>query len=137
MPGKKSLTGVSTLTYYKKLMPMLYFNDPLGIWSFCKKTGQFFLGLFKPTIREVGGSDVRIVVQKSAALAAQTFMLGMAAEGQDTCPMEGYDSVRLKRILKLPRRAAINMVIGCGKRQPDGVYGPRLRVPDEAVIFTL
>jgi nitroreductase len=78
---------------------------------------------------------MRVVVHKSAALAAQTFMLSMKAEGYDTCPMEGFDSVRVKKMLKLPRGAEVNMIIGVGKASPDGVYGPRVRVPNEEVIF--
>ena len=86
-------------------------------------------------MREVGGKDVRVVIHKSAALAAQTFMLSMTAEGHDTCPVEGFDSKRLKKLLNLPHRAEINMVITCGKRIPEGVYGERFRVPLEEVVF--
>jgi nitroreductase len=42
-----------------------------------------------------GRSDMRIVAQ-SAALAAQNFMISMAAVNYDTCPMEGFDSLRVK-----------------------------------------
>jgi nitroreductase len=46
-----------------------------------------------------------------AALAAQNFMISMAAVNYDTCPMEGFDSLRVKKILNLPA-AEINMIIG-------------------------
>jgi nitroreductase len=39
--------------------------------------------------------DMRIVAQ-SAALAAQNFMISMAAVNYDTCPMEGFDSLSKK-----------------------------------------
>lgn len=136
-PNKKSLTGLSSLNYYSKLIPMLYYNDSFGIWGLCKKITQFFKGLSKPVVRQVTEKDIRIVVHKSAALAAQTFMLSMAAEGYDTCPMEGFDSKRMKRLLNLPRRAGINMIISCGKRKPEGVYGSRIRVPESEVIFSV
>lgn len=134
-PGRKSLNNLSTLDYYRKLMPMLYFNDPLGIWGFIKKTAIFFAGIRKPVVREVNGTDMRIVAHKSAALAAQTYMLSMKAEGYDTCPMEGFDSWRLKKLLKLPGKAEINMVISAGPRKEEGIYGPRIRVPNEEVLF--
>ncbi len=76
---------------------------------------------------------MRIVAHKSAALAAQTFMLSMAAEGYDTCPMEGSDTLRIKKILNLPLSSEINMVISCGIRKPEGVYGERFRIPFEEV----
>ena len=76
---------------------------------------------------------MRIVAHKSAALAAQNFMISMAAIGYDTCPMEGSDTLRIKRILNLPRGSEINMVIACGVRDPKGIYGPRFRVPFQEV----
>ena len=72
---------------------------------------------------------MRIVAHKSAGLAAENFMISMAAIGYDTCPMEGFDSTRIKKILNLPLGAEINMVIGCGIRDENGIYGPRFRVP--------
>jgi len=132
---RPAFKGRSALSYYSKLMPMLYNNDPLGIRGAIKKIVAWFIGLRRPMVREVSGADMRVVTHKSAALAAQTFMLSMVAEGHDTCPVEGFDSVRVKRLLNLPRRAEINMVITCGKRIPEGIYGPRFRVPLSEVVF--
>jgi nitroreductase len=83
--------------------------------------------------REVSSGDVRVIAHKSAALASQNFMISMAALGYDTCPMEGFDSKRVKRILGLPKKAEINMIIGCGYRAEGGIYGQRFRVPFEEV----
>jgi nitroreductase len=132
---RPAFKGRSALSYYSKLMPMLYNNDVLGIRGAIKKLVAWFIGLRRPMVREVSGTDIRIVAHKSAALAAQTFMLSMVAEGHDTCPVEGFDSKRVKRLLNLPRRAEINMVITCGKRIPEGIYGPRFRVPLSEVVF--
>ena len=76
---------------------------------------------------------MRIVAHKSAGLAAQNFMMSMAAIGYDTCPMEGSDTLRVKRIIDIPWQAEVNMIIGCGKRDDKGIYGPRFRVPFEEV----
>jgi len=130
-----NFSGLTREKYYKTLMPALYNNDIFGVRSLIKKIYVFFLGINKPIVRQVGGTDVRIVIHKSVALAAQTFMLSMTSEGHDTCPVEGFDSKRLKKFMGLPRRAEINMVITCGKRMPEGIYGPRFRVPDGEVIF--
>ena len=40
---------------------------------------------------------MRIVAHKSAGLAAQNFMISMAAIGYDTCPMEVVIPYELKR----------------------------------------
>jgi nitroreductase len=90
-------------------------------------------GQSKTTYREVNASDLRVVGHKSAALAAQNFMVSMAGHGYDTCPMEGFDSKKLKNLLKLPAGAEISMIIGCGIRKAEGVYGDRFRVPFEEV----
>ena len=120
------------ISYYKKLIPSLYF-DFFGILGLLRYFVFFMVGLFKPAYRQVRHSDMRIVAHKSAALAAQNFMISMAAIGYDTCPMEGSDTLRIKRILGLPGSAEINMVIACGVRDPEGVYGPRFRIPFKQV----
>lgn len=114
--------------YYEKLIPFTY-ADFLGIFGWIKYLTVNLIGLFRPMYREVRSKDMRVVVHKSAGLAAQTFMLSMAAINYDTCPMEGTDTTRIKRLLNLPFGAEINMVIGCGIRKPEGVYGERFRVP--------
>jgi len=121
--------------YYNIVIPFLYTADPFDLWGKTKKLLTTATGLFRPMAREVDAQDMRVVVHKSAALAAQTFMLSMQAEGYDTCPMEGFDSVRVKKMLHLPRGAEVNMIIGVGKATPEGIYGPRIRVPNEDVIF--
>ena len=118
--------------YYGKIIPFAY-TDFLGILGFFKYLMILIIGFFKPIYREVRKSDMRIVAHKSAALAAQTFMISMASEGLDTCPMEGIDTKRIKRLLSLPYGAEINMVISCGYRTKDGVYAPRFRVPFKEV----
>lgn len=125
------------LDYYTKVIPTLYFSDPADITGGLKKIAASLGGAFQPVPRQVTATDMRIVVHKSAALAAQTFMLSMTAEGYDTCPMEGFDSTRVKKFLKLPTAAEINMVISVGKAASDGVYGKRVRLPKEDVIFEI
>ena len=121
-----------SIRYYKKLMPTIY-TDFLGIIGYYKKILSFFIGLFRPIYREVLFSDSRVITHKSVALAAENFMLSMAEIGYDTCPMEGSDTTRVKKILKLPSKAEITMIIGCGIRAENGVYTKRFRVPFDDV----
>lgn len=81
-------------TYYGKLIPAIY-TDFFGILGIFKYWMFQIVGLFKPTYRQGRLSDTRIVAHKSAALAAQNFMISMAAIGYDTCPMEGSDTLRV------------------------------------------
>jgi nitroreductase len=93
------------------------------------------MGLRKPFYRTGGLASQRIVVHKSCALAAQTFMLSIAAEGFHSCPLEGFDKLRVKKALGLPWGAEINMIVAVGKGTDEGIWGPRFRVPNEEVIF--
>ena len=131
-PNKLEKRG---LDYYGKLMPLAYRSDFFGIFAFMRRCMSFFMGLTKPFIRFGGKADQRITVHKSCALAAQTFMLSIAAEGFESCPMEGFDQVRVKKHLNLPRGAEINMIISVGKATQEGIWGPRFRVPYEEVVF--
>lgn len=119
--------------YYGKLMPFVYARF-FGVLGLFKKLLVNIISIFRPMMLEVSENDMRVTAHKSCALAAQTFMIAMANEGYDTCPLEGLDSRRLKRILKLPRGAEINMVIPCGIRDGNkGIWGERCRVPFDEV----
>ncbi len=118
--------------YYKIIMPAIY-SDFFGIVGIYKKLLSYVTGLFRPIYREVLYSDLKVVTHKSVALAAQNFMLSMNEIGYDTCPMEGSDTARVKKILNLPRKAEITMIIGCGIRDKKGIYSPRFRVPFDKV----
>ena len=124
----------NAINYYKLLIPTLYGNF-LRITGFIKYLNVSIIGLFRPMYREVTSTDLRVVVHKSAALAAQNFMLSMKFNGYDTCPMEGFDSRRIKKIINIPNSAEINMVIGCGIGSEKGVYSEQFRVPFKEVYF--
>jgi nitroreductase len=55
---------------------------------------------------------------KNAALAAQTLMLGAAANGLGSCAMEGLDAHRVRSALAIPNRYGIAMVIAVGYEIP-------------------
>lgn len=119
--------------YYGKIMPFLYARF-YGILGFFRKLIAVPVSFFRPMVLQVSENDARIVAHKSCGLAAQTFMVAMANEEYDTCPMEGFDSKRVKNILNLPSGAEINMIISCGKRKGnEGIWGDRYRVPFEEV----
>jgi nitroreductase len=122
--------------YYGKVMPFLYMRF-FGILGLLRKVMVNIVGIFRPIVYQVSENDMRVVVHKTCALAAQTFMLAMADENYDTCPMEGFDSTRVKRILKLPYGAEINMVVSCGIREETGVWGDRMRIPFEEVYHKI
>lgn len=125
------------LNYYAKIVPFAYSNDWFGLMGFLRWVVSNGISLFRPMTRMAGINDTRIVVHKSCALAAQTFMLSIAAEGYESCPMEGFDQVRARKALGLPRQAEIGMIVSVGKGTEKGIWGKRLRVPYDEVVKVL
>lgn len=129
---QESETGVpvakSARDYYSKLTLLAYSQGPLGLFGLIKRIGVFLTGFFRPVPREPNSfRQMEIWSVKTVSLACENLMLAFRAAGYDSCPMEGFDSVRVRKLLKLPRDASIVMVISAGKRAPGGIYGPRIR----------
>ncbi|MBP9707128.1 MAG: nitroreductase family protein [Oligoflexales bacterium] len=122
--------------YYSRIAPFFYAQGPLNLWGLVKKIGLSCIGLFKPVPREpCSRNDMKVWASKSSALACQTLMLALKAHGYDSCPMEGFDGVRVRRLLSLSRcNTLIPMIISAGKGNEKGLYGPRFRFPREQFV---
>ncbi|MGE0528302.1 MAG: nitroreductase family protein [Bdellovibrionales bacterium] len=121
--------------YYRKLVPFAYAQGPMGAFGLVKKLILSCMGLFRPTPREPTSShEMNEWAVKSTALACENLMLAFRAAGFDSCPMEGMDSARVRRLLQLPCDARIVMVISAGKRKAEGVYGPRFRFDEKLFL---
>ena len=133
--GKAKGVPRSAISYYKKIVPFVYSQGPLGIFGCAKRLLYFFRGLSVPIIREpVNKWHIKIWAVKSTALGCENLMLSLRAYGYDSCPMEGYDSKRIKKILGLPRDAVVVMVIAAGSRAKGGIYGERIRFAESEFI---
>lgn len=121
--------------YYEKLVPMMYRWGFLNILAPIKSLIYFGVGIFRPTPRgPASRRDSQEVAIKSAALAAENFVLAVTAQGAATCMMEGFDECRLKSLLKLKSSARILMVIGIGYEAERGTWGERERLPFNEVV---
>ncbi|MBL7664439.1 MAG: nitroreductase family protein [Bacteriovoracaceae bacterium] len=124
--------------YYEKLIPFTYSWGPLQIFVPFKWIMTFVIGLFRPITRRPNSKrDIQEVAIKSAALAAENFVLAMTAQGYSTCMMEGHDEWRIGCLLKLPCHARVVMVIGMGKEAERGTWGPRYRIPTSEVVHKI
>jgi nitroreductase len=75
---------------------------------------------------------------KSTALACQNLMIAAEALGFNTCPMEGFDDLRLARFLKLSRREhQIIMVIAIGRKSCEHRDYPQWRRPLDQTVQVL
>lgn len=117
----------SATKYYESVVPMMYGRGFLGLKACALRMAMWCVGWFRPVPRGFGRKSVEEVVIKSAALACENIMLSIVDQGYASCPMEGFDEVRVKRVLGLGCGARVVMCLGMGKPDPKGVYGPRIR----------
>ena len=106
-PEKHAKRIKASEMYYGRMLPFLY-SRCFGLLGAFRVALAWCIGLFRPVMRDLSEYD--------------------------TCPLEGLDSRMVKRILKLPRGAEINMIVVCGIRKPGrGIWGERFRLPFEEV----
>lgn len=124
------------LRYYGRLIPFLYRTDFLGLYTLIRWLTMLYRDLTgQPMLRWITRSDTQLVSNKSLALAAENFMLAMTDAGYDTCPLEGFDEKKVKKIIGLPSGSFISMIIACGKGKPEGIYYERRRLDYNEVVF--
>lgn len=124
----------TAIEYYEKLIPLANGFTAPGI-SLIKRLGVTLAGLKGVTPRvPCSRAELLTWAHKSTALACENLMLAFRAYGYDTCPMEGMDKVRIKKLLQLAPDADVSMVISAGKRKAGGIYGPQIRFDQEMFI---
>lgn len=123
-------------TYYGRIMP-IYHARCCGLAGLLREGLSQLIGLFRPIPRHLLESDIDTQTHKSCALVAQTFMLAMAERHLDTCPIEGFDEYRVRRLLGLPSGARVSLIVSCGYRTERGVWGERFRLPFEEVYHQI
>jgi len=119
---------------YRLQIPLLFEDGPLHILVPLKRMLMWCRAWFKPTMRgPFGRHEQALWAVKTAALACENFMLALTAHGFDSCPMEGFDEPRVKRLLGLPQAAEVVMVIAAGRGAVGGVI-PQIRFGREHYI---
>lgn len=121
------------MRYYDKLIPFVYGYRWLAP---IKWLAYNFYALTKPFPRHPWSTrDLEEVSIKSAALASENLMLAFCAQGFDTCPMEGMDEVRVKKLLELGCSDRVVMVLAVGDRHPDGgITNTQIRLPRDRFV---
>ena len=124
--------------YYGKLVPFVYSVGWFNILTPFKWLFNTIGGIFTVVPRDpISSFGMNTWAVKSTALACENLMLAFRSHGYDTCPMEGFDSWKVKKAMGLPRKAEIVMIISAGKRDDGGVYGPRMRFPRSQFVKTI
>lgn len=124
--------------FYARTAPFQYNQGPFGLLGLFKRQLLRVAAWRKPLMRTPNSqAQMRIWAVKSTALAAQNLMLAFQSHGFATCPMEGFDEVRLRRTLDVPRQALPIMLLAVGREGERAVYNPRLRFPLEQHVTWL
>jgi len=124
--------------YYRKVAPIHYNQGPFGILGLAKKVAGLAVGITRPVPRgPYSTCEMKIWATKSTALAAQNLMLALRAHGYDSCPMEGFDEYRVKKLLNLPGKGLVTMVLAAGRRAQNGVYSRQYRFDQSQLVHYL
>lgn len=101
-------------------------------------TPQEVQDLLGPMIKQFyAGKDqlIRDEAIRSSSLAGMTLMLAAKSMGYDSCPMVGFDPVKVAELVNLPEDVIISFMLPVGKlTKPAWDRGPRL-ADDKVVIY--
>ena len=132
--GKKPLKG-PVRDYYESIIPMLMRTDRLGFNNLKRRLMFWYKSRSEPTVNgPVKRADHRVYGHVQASLAAENFMLSLAAHGYESCPMGGIDKRGINNLLGTPPSAEVPMVIGAGTGTPQGLFSERVRLPFGNVV---
>lgn len=138
-PGGKAPKIVQQ--YYGWLTTLMYGSVPMDLTGFgarAKKSLRDAIGLVRPMMRAPNNQqELELWAAKSVALACENLMLALRAYGYDSCPMEGFDEARVRKICGYGRKEFTVMVIGAGERHEKGLYQQQFRFDRERFIHEI
>jgi nitroreductase len=103
-------------------------------WTNAPQTVQDMLVPMVAPFYENNPALQRDEAMRSIGIAGQSLMLAAKAMGYDSCPMIGFDPVKVGEIIQLPEHHTIGMMLTVGKAiKPANTRGGQL--PYEAVVF--
>lgn len=116
--------------FYKSTAPFQYNQGWMGWRGFLKRQMLRLVGHLRPVMRTPNSlAEMRLWAVKSTALAAQNLMLAFQSHGYGTCPMEGFDDKRLRKVLPVAPKAIPVMLLAVGLPGERAIRNPRLRFP--------
>ncbi|MCC6953095.1 MAG: nitroreductase family protein, partial [Deltaproteobacteria bacterium] len=104
---------------YQKLIALHFRTGPFGLFGFLKRVALPMMRL-RRSFPDVVTSrhEAEEYVMRHTMLAVENLMIAAAGAGLDTCPMEGFDEWRLKRLLGIPAHLRVCLLVVLGKRAP-------------------
>lgn len=110
-------------------------KSPERYWANAPQETQAALVPMITKFYQGNGQLQRDEAMRSIGIASQTLMLAAKAMGYDSCPMIGFDPVKVAEIIKLPQDHEVGMMLTIGKAvKPANPRGGQL--PLNEVFFT-
>lgn len=109
-------------------------NHPERYWEDAPKdVADYLVGAMEPFYSHKKWQQ-RDEAMRSVGIAAQTLMISAKGMGYDSCPMIGFDELKVAELINLPENYVIGMMVTIGKAakpaQNKGGY-----IPDDEVFF--
>ena len=109
-------------------------TNPERYWALAPQAVQDVIVPMIPQYYANNPQLQRDEAMRSIGIASQTLMVAAKAMGYDSCPMIGFDPVKVAEIINLPANHVIGMMITIGKaKEPAKGRGGQL--PFEDVVF--
>jgi nitroreductase len=89
-------------------------QEPERYWASNPDTGKYLI----PMIGQFYANNPQLEhdeALRSVGIASQTLMLAAKALGYDSCPMIGFDPVKVAEIIKLPKDHMVGLMVTVGK----------------------
>ncbi len=97
----------------RKYVPLAFSTGPMGLGWLWKATLAPLMGCFT-SVPGMPAVHRRYWLAKQVGLSAMNFMLAAHAAGLASCPMEGFDTRRVGRVLGLPGGMEAMLVVPVG-----------------------
>lgn len=122
----------SYAAHLRRIVPLMFSQGPAGLGWLWKAVLIPLVRRFRP-VPEMIAVHKRFWIAKQVMLSAMNFMLAAQAAGLNTSPMEGFDTGRLRKVLRLPRSLEPIVVVALGYGDP--VLTTKTRLPLEHVTM--
>lgn len=113
----------------RSFVSLAFDQNPMGLGWLWKSILPPVLQLFRP-MPSIPAVHKSYWIAKQVMLSAMLFMLAATAAGLATCPMEGMDPRRVRRVLGIPRGWEVCLVIPIGYADDTKLTKTRLPLKD-------
>jgi nitroreductase len=117
--------------FLRKYVPLAFRTGPVGLNWLWKATLPPVLRWFT-AVPSLPAVQRRYWLAKQTSLAAMNFMLAAEAAGLATCPIEGFDERRVRKVLAMPRSALPIIVVPVGHPATSPVA--KTRLPSDRLV---